>query len=363
MPWNHKNILSSHFSARWEKISYHVLFFVTACFTALLFFRYSGVNESPLARFADMMSGTAAKPFVYRTLVSWFVDLIQLLIPDSTQSALQHFLGQNDTLQNFFIWSSWAENVDTRLLPLESLLVMTLIVLCFFGFALLFQKLLQRFYAAPAVIVYLFSAFTLVCLCVFFLYGYIYDAPTLLFFTAAFLFISKKQWRSYLMIFILASLNKETSILLLLTFIIYFRKEHRLERGRYITLALLQAAIYIAIRILLSLLYNHNPNNFLHFHLVNSILFLPYWLTFGVQVIVAIMILLLLHNWSRKPALLKNALWMFVPLFVLTLPFSGLDEIRVFYEVYPVVMLLIFPSVAKMLTGKDVLKNDLQIYS
>lgn len=165
------------------------------------------------------------------------------------------------------------------------------------------------------------------------------------------------------MIFILASLNKETSILLLLTFIIYFRKEHRLERSRYITLALAQAAIYIAIRIMLSLLYNHNPDNFLHFHLVNSILFLPHWLTFGVQVIVAIMMLLLLHNWSRKPALLKNALWMFVPLFVLTLPFSGLDEIRVFYEVYPVVMLLIFPSLAKILTGKDVLKNDLQIYS
>ena len=356
MPWNVKNIFLRQIPPPAERIVYTLVYLFVSCFVSFLFFEYSGVNESPLARFSDMINGTAAQPFVYRTLVPWIVQGVLFLLPIGVQGTLHNLLSQSQAAQQFFVQSGWARQVDTQLFPLESLLVMGIITACFLGCAVVIRQLLQQFYPqASRIITTVFPLIVLFSLPVFFMYGYIYDAPTLFLFTLALFFMYRKEWAKYVVIFLLACLNKETSILLLMTFLIHFFSRKRLDRKKYLTLALGQFSVYMVICVILSLFYSQNPDSFLNFHLLNSILFLPSWLTFRAQIVVAIIGALLFYNWSKKPPFLKAALWMFVPLFIFTLPFSGLDEIRVFYEVYPVIMLLLFPSLVKLITGKDIL--------
>ena len=57
---------------------------------------------------------------------------------------------------------------------------------------------------------------------------------------------------------------------------------------------------------------------------------------------------LLVHRWSAKPLFLRRALWIAVPLLVLTFGLGFFDELRDYYEVYPVLVLLLAHT---LLTG------------
>ena len=57
-------------------------------------------------------------------------------------------------------------------------------------------------------------------------------------------------------------------------------------------------------------------------------------------------------GWRHKPALLKHALLVMAPiLLVMGLTVGQLDEIRAYYEVYPVVALLVADSAYRVLVA------------
>jgi hypothetical protein len=53
-------------------------------------------------------------------------------------------------------------------------------------------------------------------------------------------------------------------------------------------------------------------------------------------------------KWKAKPEFLKDALWIAVPLLILTFFLGYLDELRDYYEVFPVVFLLIAYNIASI---------------
>jgi hypothetical protein len=63
---------------------------------------------------------------------------------------------------------------------------------------------------------------------------------------------------------------------------------------------------------------------------------------------------LVIDRWSQKPLFLKRALWIIPVLLVLTFCFGYIDEMRDYYEGYPIILLLM----AHTLLGKREARND-----
>jgi hypothetical protein len=110
-----------------------------------------------------------------------------------------------------------------------------------------------------------------------------------------------------------------------------------------------QFAIFILVKGSLYFIFKNNPGTFIEFHLIdhNLRLLTGYDLTLAAAVLG--LILLIFYKWNEKPNFLKTSLWMFIPLVVLTLFLGYLDELRDYYEVYPIVIIFIAHSIARIL--------------
>ena len=158
----------------------------------------------------------------------------------------------------------------------------------------------------------------------------------------------RRRWRLFLVVFVLACLNKETTILLTLVFAIHFRRPASLPRAAYRGLLLAQLAIFAVLKTGLYVLYRDNPGAFVeaHFpqHNLDVLKAYPLATVFGWCGVA----LLVAYRWPEKPAFLRDALWIALPLVVLTFFLGYLDELRDYYEAYPIVLLLILHSVGRI---------------
>jgi len=152
-----------------------------------------------------------------------------------------------------------------------------------------------------------------------------------------------------LLIFVLACLNKETTILLTCIFAIHFFKHHKLNLSTYIYLLFIQIAMFVSIKIFIDMLFIHNPGGLVEFWLPRNInlLLRPYpiilylqWFALGFFVI---------YKWSEKPLFLKQGLLILIPLLGTAVFWGWIIELRAYYEAYPIVMLLLAHSVASIL--------------
>lgn len=182
--------------------------------------------------------------------------------------------------------------------------------------------------------------------------NYVYDLPTLFLFTLGLLLMLRRQWRAFLVVYALACLNKETTILLTLVFVIHFLRDAWLERARFVRLVLLQLGLFVALKLALSWVFRANPGTFVELHLLDhnldvlkSFLLKP---SFAAEAPWLGVLLLTFYRWSSKPAFLRHALWILVPI-VAAMPLWGvLGELRVYYEAFPIVALLVVQSVAEI---------------
>jgi hypothetical protein len=61
----------------------------------------------------------------------------------------------------------------------------------------------------------------------------------------------------------------------------------------------------------------------------------------------------IIYDWENKPEFLRHSILIICPLIVLTFFFGCLDEYRDYYEVYPIVILLVTHTVVKVLNRSD----------
>ncbi len=179
----------------------------------------------------------------------------------------------------------------------------------------------------------------------------VYDFTTLFLFTLELALMARQKWRWYFCVFPFACANRETTILLCLTFCLYFFK--RMERRSFVRLLAAQGAIYLSIRGWLLLQFRNNPGGLLEWHLPEQIhvlgLLAASLIRLSPTAILAasfllagfVILFLTFYRWQAKPPFLRDALVTTLPpLLVLYIPFGIPFEIRVFYEVYPVIFLL-----------------------
>jgi hypothetical protein len=325
---------------------------LVSLYVFLVFLKNPGINAYERSKFPDMIDGKAWKPFVYRVFVPVSVNLFSGVVPQGIKNSITEFGKANSSAARVLSELNWEPEYLTEYLIASLLMYLSLV-----GFALMLIEFFKLNFKVSESFVKLLILGTLLALPVFYINdNYIYDFPSLFFFTTGLFFLQKQNWKLFLFVFFFSCWNKETTILLTLIFLIHYRRNFISEKRKFYALLAAQLILFLITKVILSFTFSDNPGSFVEFHLLdyNKILLNGYNLiTFSALLF---LVLLVSHNWKEKPQFLKNSLWIAIPLFLLTLILGFFNELRDYYEIYPIIVLLIGSTVAKII-GLDISIN------
>ncbi|GAB4317992.1 MAG: hypothetical protein Kow0074_06950 [Candidatus Zixiibacteriota bacterium] len=282
----------------------------------LVFLRYQLNTEFPLATLTNLADGTAYKPFQFRMLVPWLasglaatglVDLLRAYQLIDVLSVIGLFYAFRYLL---------SDHLSGTALTLGSFLVF---------YALPWNYLLPR--DLPLILPY--------------------DIAAVAFFTLGLALLKRHRWRWFYPLFVVACLNRETMVFLVVVLV-------AVEYGRVPMRSIgihagAMVGIWLAVKFVMGAMYAGNPGNALELYHVNSDVL---HITTNIErLLIPRHLLLVLSNFGFAwlivlvgyhrihDRFIRRALWM-APLFVLMIFIVGnINEIRVFGELLPVVML------------------------
>jgi len=321
-----------------HKTIYYLLTALIAGCVLIMFVIFPGINDNKPSMFGDMIYGKASKPFVYRVLLPVTVRVLSAPVPQTLRNTISNIIEDNISLNKLFKKLKWEKE-----LAVEYSFAMLIMFLSLWGFSIAVRYLFILFYNTSSWFADSVSVLALLGLPTMFQYtSFIYDFPLLLLYTLGLIFLYKQEWIKFFIIFLVGCINKETTILLTLIFFIYYKSGVRKELFNKLLIA--QLSIFILVKSLLYFVFKNNPGTFIESHLIdhNLRLLTGYDLTLAAAVLG--LILLVFYKWNEKPNFLKTSLWMFIPLVILTLFLGYLDELRDYYEVYPIVIIFIAHS-------------------
>lgn len=326
---------------------------VTLCLICLgvfgVYLSRTGLGANANASLIKMMEGTADMPFQSRVLLPGIVKAVTRLLPADlfAQSKLPFadVAIQNLSDQN----------------PANALPAWLAVFVMFFSLmgAVVMLPVWMRKLGYREKSIALWGMIYPITFMFFFFGAYLYDFPQLFLFSVALWALMPPKsgetqpfykWLVYLLFFGLATLNKETSFVLILAYlVVYFRI---LNRERWIGLAVAQGVIYAAIRFYLLRLYTNNPGGIVEYHW-------PFYMENPLALLLVVVPFVLVgffiaKGWAGKPLFLRQALVTGIPLIPLYFLFGYPFEMRVFLEIYPVVFLLLISPKAIQLGASAV---------
>lgn len=335
-----------------NRLMYIIIAFLISVIVFSIFLHDPGITGYERAMFGDIIYGKAYKPFVYRVLLPISVRCIASAIPVDIKESINQSIVENKILCEF-IPIKWEKQYLTEYFIASILMY---IMLCGSVFAL--RYLFKGIYRAPIIFLDSVSLIALIVLPTFFVcVSYLYDIPNLFLFTLALGLLIRRKWWLFLFVFIVASFNKETTVLLTMIFAIYFFKNRQMSKKLYINLVIIQIFVLAIIKIFLFYIFRDNPGSFVEFHLIDyNIRFLKKAYSLTALLPWIVVAFLLFYKWKEKHGFLRKAFLIIIPLLGLTLLFGWLEEFRDYYEIYPIAILLMTHSVMEIFW-----KNTLEI--
>ncbi len=324
---------------------YWVIYLLISAILLSIFLLDNGINNFNRARFVDVIKGEAYKPYVYRVLIPIIIRASSVITPKYIKQYVVDNISSNSVVIKIFNKLNWE-----REYILEYSLAVIIIYFSLIGFLLSFRYLLILNYSIldpNREYISFYALFGLIPFMKF--YGCLYDIPTLFLFTLGLGLILSENWKWYISIFAISCLNKETTILLTLVFIMHIGLKNIVHNKFYIFLLLLQLTIFTLIKAILFNIYRNNPGSFLEYHLFDHNIGLLKSYPVSTLFVWTAISILVIYKWKEKPLFLKRALIIIIPIFIMCLFFGIIDELRVYYEVYPIVVLLIAYSICKIL--------------
>lgn len=303
-----------------QNTKYRIIYWCIAIsLTAGIFFVYANnlYWDEPKVGLYESLNGTAHKPFIYRILVPALVKLVGLFLPfldpKTIASAIMYLslLGFIISMK-YLSLAFWKPSISIDLMILLSPIVMTPLM---------------------------------------FVANHIYDFSILFLFTLELAALARGRVKSYLLLYPFTCLAKETALLLPIVFVLKFYLNT--NRRLFYKLLSLQLIMWGSIRLILYWIFRENSGGMIEFHLTEwifavstaPILMFIIYIGFGLFIGG-----LVVHNWSNKPLLLRQAALVIIPVLSTLHLFFGIPlELRVFYEAYPVIYLLSTYSLCNML--------------
>ena len=215
-------------NSRLKKVIYYLSTAVVSGFVLIMFVIYPGINDNKPSMFVDTIYGKASKPFVYRTLLPTTVRILSAATPQSLRNSIANKIENNVSLQKLFLKLKWE-----REYAVEYSIAMLLMFLSLWGFSIAVKVFFNLFFKVNEWFAGLVSILALAGLPPMFQYtSFVYDFPLLLLYTLGLIFLYKQDWKTFLIIFFIGCLNKETTILLTLIFYIYYK--NKLQKDHFI---------------------------------------------------------------------------------------------------------------------------------
>ena len=338
-----------------------LLYSIVASFAVSEFIRYPGLaNVTPglggEAFFGDMVYGRAPQPFVSRVLVPWLIRAAVAATPRTARVRLEQSVRQSMTVGGKPAW--------LYEYPLEFTVAKNILVLSAIGFAFALWWLARLTLDSPAPGLDVIPVVTLFALPG--MYGYssmLYDLPALALFTLGLALLAARRTRLYVAVFAVCILNKETGLLLTLVWAVSEVHKRKLKPRQLAVGIVLQVGLWLIVRGFLLWCFRNHPGESVILHLFrntqvlsvpgNWFLFRPItdWLVLprGFNVLYVIGFAAFLFALRRAPRFLKDASWVAVPLVVLTWLFGNADEMRDYYELLPIVALVLFSGLYRLM--------------
>lgn len=172
-----------------------------------------------------------------------------------------------------------------------------------------------------------------------------YDLMTAFLFTLALLFIAQGKLSSYLLLFPLICLNRETAFLLTIFLLIY---------NKNIVAFVYQVLAWMGIRVILSAVFAQRSGAAAWVEPIENLQkFIENYPTTILHLfIISVLLFFVLKDWDTKP--LTTAFVVFAPLLVVMYIVLGQAfEVRVFWEIYPIIVVMSIPTVLEMLLFRN----------
>jgi hypothetical protein len=304
-----------------------------------------GIDAYYRSRMVDMVHGTAYRPYVSRVLVPGLARMGSAALP----------LRIRDTLTRAFDACPWRPTGWPPAYATEYVLVLLIMSASLTGYATAIGDLFNAVLAAPALAVSSTALISLACVPVFLgpFSRQIYDFTTLWLFTLALALMARSRWTAFALLFPFACLNKETSILLTLVFAVHASRDRdRLSSTGFRRLLAYQLSAFVVVRASVAYAFRNNLGSSVELHLFDHnqyVLLHPLVMSKRLPLLAGAT-LVGVSGWQRKPALLRHALIVLAPvLLIMGVTVGQVDEIRAYYEIYPVVVLLVAESVCHAL--------------
>jgi len=171
----------------------------------------------------------------------------------------------------------------------------------------------------------------------------VYDLSTAMFTAFLLGWMARGKILLYHAVFPLACFNRETACFLIVVFAMYGLR--RLTVTSWIQSVGYQALAFLGIRVFLLLQFNSLAGGLFWFRPTENLqMYIDAPLQGAIYLTgMAAVVLLCIRRWARQPALLQTAFIIMVPCLVTLYLFVGYTfEIRVFAEIYPVIVAMIF---------------------
>ena len=314
-----------------------VLYCLTAGLVVSLFVFRPGINWYERATFPDMVYGTAHRPYVYRALVPTIIRSIAAVTPSGIKDAVRSS-GEGTRVIRRLGW-------EPQFL-FEYAVAVVLFFCMLVGLAFVLRKLVLRVYSFPPFVADMMPIIGLIVLPVFFrYYSHIYDPVTLFLSSLALLFLVTERKLFFYLIFVLSTINKETSVLLIGLFIM---KEYSgMVKGKLLLHAFSLSLLWIFIKGGINFIFRNNPGEIVEFHFDHTMNLFRDFPSFAYLIAVTFGLgSLTFFGWKEKPLFLRQGVAMtLLPLALLAIFLGSVDETRGYYEAFPYVFMLIVPTI------------------
>ena len=169
-----------------------------------------------------------------------------------------------------------------------------------------------------------------------------YDIATVMFFALSLGLLVRGKFNVYYLVFIVASINRETTFLLLLFFMVYFYG--KIPFRQYCLGVIYQGGAYIIIKTAIMAAYADVPGTPLQWRpmeVITGYVDHPVWFAVLLFIFFCVVVAAALWRWKDKPEFLRAAFGIIFPVQLILHIFLGYAyEIRVFAELFPVIFLL-----------------------
>jgi hypothetical protein len=290
------------------------------------------------------IDGTAYKPFVYRVLNPTLVRLAEGVGAPALLRALPGPLAAK--------LPDWCALATTTPMPTCDDVAAYVAVAGaeFFVFLLLIYAICFRMFGNPLVALFgLGFAFFGTNAVLLQKLSHVYDFGVLMFVALLLLCLQRGWALAFTLLLPLAFLTKETLILYAGAF--FLADLGRRDPRRTAALFLVQIASFVVIHGLVRAYFSGNPGLGHEYYLPEQIYFFTEQITMSWLIPMTVALVLVFYRFGEKPLFLRRASVVILPWFVLFLIGGVEKELRVIFEVFPLVLLLTIDSLVRLVPG------------